>query len=143
MTCNRRFKTAGGEDREEVAFIDCTALGRQAEVIAQFCAKGKPLFVEGRLKYDHWDDKLSPGDPDGVAPGARKRSKLTVIVENFQFIGSRDAHAQQPGEVFDSANQRRSQQRQSSRTRPDRPQKSADESPVSKQRQFAEADIPF
>jgi single-strand DNA-binding protein len=46
-------------------------------VIGQYCKKGKPLFVEGRLKYDQWDDKTS---------GAR-RSKVSVVVENFQFVG--------------------------------------------------------
>ena len=77
LAMNRHYKTANGEDREEVCFIDCSAFGRQAEVIGQYCKKGKPLFVEGRLKYDQWDDKTS---------GAR-RSKVSVVVENFQFVG--------------------------------------------------------
>ena len=77
LAMNRHFKTASGEDREEVCFIDCSAFGKQAEVIGQYCKKGKPLFVEGRLKYDQWDDKTS---------GAR-RSKVSVVVENFQFVG--------------------------------------------------------
>jgi single-strand DNA-binding protein len=58
--------------------VDCSAWGKQAETIAQWCKKGKPLFVEGRLKLDTWQDK------DGG-----NRSKLTVTVENFQFLGSR------------------------------------------------------
>src|SRR3954470_9431299 len=78
LAVSRKFKTASGEDREEVAFVDCSAFGRQAETISQFCTKGKPLFVEGRLKYDTWDDKS----------GAGKRSKLSVVVENFQFLPS-------------------------------------------------------
>src|SRR5881275_1103422 len=78
LACNRKFRTAAGEDREEVAFVDCSAFGKQAEVIQQYCTKGKPLFVEGRLKYDTWDDKNGGG----------KRSKLSVVVENFQFLGS-------------------------------------------------------
>ena len=77
MAVNRRYKTASGEDKEEVAFVDCTAFGRQAETISQYCTKGKPIFVEGRLKFDTWDDKQGGG----------KRSKLTVVVENFQFLG--------------------------------------------------------
>ena len=87
LACNRRYRSAAGEDREETAFIDCAAFGRQAEVIGQFCRKGKLLFVEGRLKYDTWDDKQS---------GA-KRSKLSVVVENFQFIGGRDEAASGTG----------------------------------------------
>ena len=77
LAVNRRYKTATGEDKEEVAFVDCTAFGRQAETISQYCTKGKPIFVEGRLKFDTWDDKQGGG----------KRSKLTVVVENFQFLG--------------------------------------------------------
>ena len=77
LAVNRRYKTATGEDKEEVAFVDCSAFGRQAETISQYCTKGKPIFVEGRLKFDTWDDKQ----------GAGKRSKLTVVVENFQFLG--------------------------------------------------------
>ncbi len=80
LACNRRFRTAAGEDKEEVAFVDCAAFGRQAETISQYCTKGKPIFVEGRLKFDTWDDKQGGG----------KRSKLSVVVENFQFLGGRD-----------------------------------------------------
>lgn len=85
IAASRRYRTSAGEDREETAFVDCSAFGRQAEIISQFCRKGKPLFVEGRLKYDSWDDKQS---------GAR-RSRLSVVVENFQFIGGRDDTARQ------------------------------------------------
>ena len=70
LACNRKFKTASGEDREDVTFVDITAFGRQAEVINQYCRKGKPLFIEGRLKYDTWEDKNGGG----------KRSKLSVVV---------------------------------------------------------------
>src|SRR3954468_14513816 len=80
LACNRKFRTATGEDREEVTFVDITAFGKQAEVINQYMTKGKPIFIEGRLKYDQWEDKNGGG----------KRSKLAVVAENFQFIGRRD-----------------------------------------------------
>jgi single-strand DNA-binding protein len=80
IACNRKFKTAAGEERDEVTFVDITAFGRTAEVINQYFTKGKPIFIEGRLKYDQWEDKNGGG----------KRSKLNVVVENFQFIGGRD-----------------------------------------------------
>ena len=80
IACNRKFRTANGEDREEVTFVDVTSFGKQAEVINQYFQKGKPIFIEGRLKYDQWEDKQGGG----------KRSKLTVVVENFQFVGGRD-----------------------------------------------------
>lgn len=84
LACNRKYKTADGEEREDTTFVDCTVFGRQAEVIAEYCTKGKPIFLEGRLKYDTWDDKNGGG----------KRSKLSVIVENFQFVGGREDAAQ-------------------------------------------------
>jgi single-strand DNA-binding protein len=80
LAMNRKYRTAAGEDREDVCFVDCEAFGKQADTIAQWCRKGKPLFVEGRLKWDSWEDKQGGG----------KRSKLTVTVENFQFLGTRD-----------------------------------------------------
>ncbi|MEA2709176.1 MAG: single-strand DNA-binding protein, partial [Phycisphaerales bacterium] len=80
LACNRKFRTATGEDREEVTFVDITAFGKQAEVLNQYMTKGKPIFIEGRLKFDSWEDKNGGG----------KRSKLTVVVENFQFVGGRD-----------------------------------------------------
>lgn len=80
LAVNRRWKDASGADKEEVTFVDCTAWGKTAETIAKFFGKGKPIFIEGRLKLDQWEDK------DGG-----KRSKLAVVVESFQFVGSKDA----------------------------------------------------
>lgn len=80
VACNRKFKTAQGEEREEVTFVDCTAFAKTAELINKYFTKGKPIFIEGRLKYDQWEDKQGGG----------KRSKITVVVNNFQFIGGRD-----------------------------------------------------
>jgi single-strand DNA-binding protein len=76
LAISRRFRTQTGDDREEVCFVDCTAFGRQAETIGQYMQKGRPILVEGRLKYDAWEDKAGG-----------KRSKLSVVVENFQFLG--------------------------------------------------------
>jgi single-strand DNA-binding protein len=80
LAMNRKFKDVGGDEREEVCFIDCAAFGRQAEVIQKYCRKGKSLYVEGRLKYDSWDDKNGHG----------KRSKVSIVVENFQFLGGKE-----------------------------------------------------
>lgn len=87
LAMNRKFRTQAGEDREEVCFVECAAFGRQAEVINQYCQKGKQLFVEGRLKLDTWEDKNGGG----------KRSRLTVVVENFQLLGGRDGGGQGGG----------------------------------------------
>ncbi|TVQ63208.1 MAG: single-stranded DNA-binding protein [Phycisphaerales bacterium] len=77
LAVNRRYKTASGESREEVTFVDCEAWGRTAEVMAQYLAKGRPVFIEGRLKLDQWESK------DGT-----KQSKLKVVVDTFQFVDS-------------------------------------------------------
>lgn len=78
MALNRSYKTADGEKKEETTFVDITFWGRQAEVIAQHCKKGRQLYVEGRLNLESWD-----------SPEGQKRSKLKVVGETFQFIGSR------------------------------------------------------
>lgn len=80
IAVNRNYTTESGEKREEVTFIDLEAFGRVAEIIGEYCKKGKPLFVEGRLKLDTWDDKAS----------GQKRSKLKVIVDQMQLLGGRD-----------------------------------------------------
>jgi len=78
LAVNRKFKTQSGEQREEVTFVDCEAWGRTAEVMSQYLGKGRAVFIEGRLKLDQWEDKNGGG----------KRSKLSVVVENFQFVDS-------------------------------------------------------
>jgi single-strand DNA-binding protein len=77
MALNRTWKTETGEAKEEVTFVDVDAFGRQAEVIAQYLKKGRPLLVEGRLRLDQWEDKNTH----------QKQSKLKVVLENFSFIG--------------------------------------------------------
>lgn len=79
LAVNRRYKGNDGEQKEEVTFIDCEAWGKTAEVMNEHLSKGRPVFIEGRLKLDQWQDK------DGG-----NRSKLKVVVENFQFIGARE-----------------------------------------------------
>ncbi len=78
IAMNRRYRTKEGEDREETTFVDCEAWARTAEVMNQYLAKGRPVFIEGRLKLDQWQDKEG-----------NNRSKLRVVVENFQFVDSR------------------------------------------------------
>ena len=77
LAINRKWKGPDGQMHEEVCFVDCTAWGRTAENIQKYVAKGRPLFVEGRLRYHTWD-----------APDGKKRSKLDVTVLGFQFIDS-------------------------------------------------------
>jgi single-strand DNA-binding protein len=102
LAVNRKYRTADGQEREETCFVDCTAFGKQAEVIEKYLEKGKPLFVQGRLKYDAWEDKQS---------GA-KRSKLSVVVENFQFVGSRDGQGSFEGAAAQADKSQRSDRRE-------------------------------
>jgi single-strand DNA-binding protein len=79
MAINRSWKNDAGETKEEVTFVDVDAFGRQAEVIAQYMKKGRPLLIEGRLKLNQWEDKTTH----------QKQSKLTVVLDSFSFIDSR------------------------------------------------------
>jgi single-strand DNA-binding protein len=80
LAVNRNYTTESGEKREEVTFIDVTLWGRVAEIVGEYCKKGRPLFVEGRLQLDSWDDKQT----------GQKRSKLKVVGDNIQLLGSRE-----------------------------------------------------
>ena len=80
MAMNRKWK-----DREEVCYVDCTAFGRGGEIINQYMTKGQSILVEGRLNYGQWEDQQG-----------NRRSKLDVVVENFQFLGGPKQGGGQP-----------------------------------------------
>lgn len=86
LAVNRRFRTSDGETKEETTFVDCEAWGRTAEVMSQYLHKGRPVFIEGRLKLDQWEDQQGG-----------KRSRLKIVVESFQFIDSRGEGGGSPG----------------------------------------------
>jgi single-strand DNA-binding protein len=79
MAVNRVYTAENGEKREETTFVDVTLWGRTAEIAGEYLKKGRPVFIEGRLQLDTWDDKTS----------GQKRSKLKVVGEGLQLIGSR------------------------------------------------------
>ena len=78
LAVNRVWTSETGEKKEEVTFVDIDMFGRTAENVAQYMRKGSPLLVEGRLRLDQWDDKQT----------GQKRSKLGVVAETVQFLGS-------------------------------------------------------
>src|ERR1700689_1570023 len=86
LAVNRTWKDESGQTKEEVTFVDIDVWGRQAEVIAQYMRKGRPLLVEGRLKQDSWEDKTTH----------QKQSKLKVVLETFSFIDSRGTEGGAP-----------------------------------------------
>jgi single-strand DNA-binding protein len=137
LATNRKFKAANGEDREEVCFVDCSAFGKTAEVINQYCQKGRPLFIEGRLKFDSWEDKQGGG----------KRSKLRVVVENFQFLGSREGGGGAPGQDSGGGeDQTRAASRPPQRNAPPpqaAPARAPQEPPFGDEQHINESDIPF
>ena len=79
IAVNRQYTPENGEKREELTFVDVTLWGRTAEVAGEYLKKGRPVFIEGRLQLDTWDDKQS----------GQKRSRLKVIGETMQMLGSR------------------------------------------------------
>jgi len=80
LAINRKFRDSkSNEMREEVTFVDVELWGKRAETAHQYLAKGQPVFLEGRLKLDQWDDKQT----------GQKRSKLKVVADTFEFVSTR------------------------------------------------------
>ncbi|MGD0412209.1 MAG: single-stranded DNA-binding protein [Verrucomicrobiota bacterium] len=123
MAINRTWKSETGEAKEEVTFVDVEAWDRQAEVIAQYMRKGRPILVEGRLKLDTWEDKNTH----------QKVSKLKVRLESFSFIDSKSPDAGAGGGGVPSGEPAR---------RPDAPAKPAG-GPPEGEAPPEEDDVPF
>ena len=81
IATSRKFMTKQGEPREETCFVDVDVWDRQAQNCSQYLRKGSPVFIEGRLRYDQWDDKAT----------GQKRSRLLVHAETVQFLAARPA----------------------------------------------------
>lgn len=77
LAVNRSWKGADGQQNEDVSYIDCVAWGKPGEIIAQYLGKGRAVLVSGRLDQRTWEDKETGG----------KRSKVEVVVEDFNFVG--------------------------------------------------------
>lgn len=96
LAVNRTYKDSNGERKEQVTFVDITAWGRTGEVMNEYLSKGRQVFIEGRLDFSQWE-----------TPQGEKRSKLKVVVENFQFLGGRDDAQQGGGELRPQQQQQR------------------------------------
>ncbi len=79
LAVNRVFSDREGNKKEETTFVDIDSFGKQAELISKYMTKGRPIFVEGRLRLDQWE--TNTGD---------KRSRMVVVLDNFQFLGGRE-----------------------------------------------------
>ena len=92
MALNRRYKDKSGEAKEEVCFVDVEAWGKTAEFCSNYLAKGRRVFVEGRLKYSQWEGS------DGS-----KRNKLTITADRVQFADSKPKEDDAQDDEFPSA----------------------------------------
>ena len=79
LAINRTWKTETNETREEVTFVDVEAFGRQGEVLSQYLRKGRPILIEGRLKFDQWEDKQTN----------QKRYMTEVVANDLVLLGGR------------------------------------------------------
>ena len=77
LAINNKY-SSNGQEREDVCFVDIVVWAKQAESCSKYLKKGSPIFVEGRLKSDSWEDKEG-----------NKRSKMRVTAERVQFLSSR------------------------------------------------------
>lgn len=79
LAINRSWNDDKGNKMEEVTFVEVELWGRTAEVAGEYLRKGRPVFVEGRLKLDTWEDKET----------GKQRSKIKVVGEHIEFIGAK------------------------------------------------------
>lgn len=93
LAVNRQYMGGDGQMKDETCFVDITVWGKQAESCNQYLRKGSQVFVEGRLRFEQWQDKTS----------GQNRSKLTVSAERVQFLNSRNDS--QGGGQFSQNNQ--------------------------------------
>ena len=84
IAINRYIRSDDGNEKEEVTYVDVILWARLAEISGQFLKKGKPVFIEGRLHLDTWEDKQT----------GQKRSRLRVIGESIQLLAPRNGNGQ-------------------------------------------------
>lgn len=81
LATSRKWKSQGGDEREDICFIDCRVYGNLAETISKHFQKGRSILVEGNLTFDQWE-----------TPEGQKRSKHRILVERFTFINDGQKH---------------------------------------------------
>jgi single-strand DNA-binding protein len=81
---NKKKNQQTGKWEDEPVWLECAAFGKTAEFIDKYFQKGSQAFLEGHLKLDQWNDKNT----------GEKRSRLKIIVDNAQFVGSKGGERQ-------------------------------------------------
>ena len=84
VAVNESYTAQDGTKRDNTTFVEVSAFGKTAEIIAKYFHKGDPILIEGRLRQESWTDKQS----------GQARSKIVVVVERFEFVKSREQSAQ-------------------------------------------------
>ena len=107
IAVNRSYSSQDGSTRDETCFVEIDCFGKSAESIAKFFSKGKPILVEGRLRQDNWEDKQS----------GQKRTKLMVVLERFEFVGSKGSDASSGSYDAEYSSPRGAQQQKPSQVR--------------------------
>lgn len=87
LAVNRSYMGSDGQMKDDTCFVDVAVWGKQADSCQQYLTKGSPVFIEGRLRFEQWQDKTS----------GQNRSKLTVSAERVQFLSSRGSGQAQGG----------------------------------------------
>lgn len=128
LAINRTWIAENNEKREETTFVDVDFWGKQAEAISKYVKKGHPLYIEGRLKLDQWDDKTT----------GQKRSKLRVVGEQFQFLKNKEKG--EGGEYQEDEPPARQQHQRPPAQRPPAPRRPSSDDPLDAPE---EDDIPF
>jgi single-strand DNA-binding protein len=108
LAINRNYTLDNGEKREETIFVDVELWGRLAEIAGEYAKKGRPIYIEGRLRMDTWEDKTS----------GQKRSRMKVVGENLQLLGSRPPGGGSGGGDEESGGHQESRPQRSSRPAP-------------------------
>jgi single-strand DNA-binding protein len=95
LAVNEKYKTPDGEVKENVTYVDVVLWGKQAEIAAEYLAKGSPVFIEGRLQLDQWESE------------GQKRSKMRVRADRMQFLpsGGRKGEASSSGRLSSARNE--------------------------------------
>ncbi len=94
LAVNRNYTLETGEKREEVTYVDVVLWARLAEIAGEYLKKGRPVLIEGRLQMDTWDDKQS----------GQKRTKMRVVGETMQLLGSRPGGGGGGGDAEEASN---------------------------------------
>ena len=86
---NRRRNQQTGEWEDYANFVDCTMFGNRAESLSNYLSKGTKVAIEGKLRWSQWERE------------GQKRSKLEVIVDELEFMSSRDRQLDAQADTYD------------------------------------------